>query len=234
MRRPTAPSHRPILALVVASGLAAHAAPAPAQPPRDPARALYQANACFACHGENGHSLIEAYPDLAGQDVRYIINQVLDIVSGSRKGGPDASGNPRAEVMRASLVSPDGKVRFSEVDLKIVAGWLAMQPPAPPLPQAKEAPAALIREGEEAFRRYMCASCHGREGQKPMQGYPILAGMKRTYVAAQLRDFRDKTRTNRMAPLMANIAKRMTDREVDAVGAYLAQLERKPRGQNDD
>jgi cytochrome c553 len=206
------------------------AAPASAQSPaNDPARALYRAHACFACHGEDGRSLIEAYPDLAGQDVRYLINQVRDIIAGTRKGGLDASGNPRAEVMRAALVATDGEVRFKDVDLKIIAGWLSMQPPAQPLPQAKEAPKARIQAGEEVFRRFMCASCHGREGQKPMQGYPYLAAMKRNYVVGQLKDFRDQTRSNRMAPIMANIVKRMTDQEIDLVAEYIAQIERKPK-----
>jgi cytochrome c553 len=228
--------HPPWRSLILASTAAllalVPAAPgwAQSQPPaNDPARALYRNHACFACHGEYGRSLIEAYPDLAGQDVRYLINQVRDIVSGARKGSLDASGNPRAEVMRAALVAPDGEVRFKDVDLKIIAGWLAMQPPAQPLPQAKDVPKARIQAGEGVFRQYMCASCHGREGQKPMQGYPYLAAMKRNYVVGQLRDFRDKTRTNRMASVMASIVKRMTDQEIDLVADYIAQIERKPK-----
>ncbi len=40
---------------------------------------------CAACHGANGISPIPTYPNLAGQKEQYIVKQLKDFKSGTRK-----------------------------------------------------------------------------------------------------------------------------------------------------
>lgn len=49
---------------------------------------------------------------------------------------------------------------------------------------------------QEVVRRtiHVCASCHGDEGRSNTPSIPSLAGQKRDYVIAQLKDFRSQTR----------------------------------------
>ncbi len=46
---------------------------------------LYSKRLCATCHGENGRSSTGVYPSLAGQTLRYLVNQIKDIKSGTRK-----------------------------------------------------------------------------------------------------------------------------------------------------
>ncbi|MFM9917446.1 MAG: c-type cytochrome [Rhizobacter sp.] len=49
---------------------------------------------------------------------------------------------------------------------------------------------------QDVVRRaiHVCASCHGEEGRSKTPAIPSLAGQKREYLIAQLKDFRSQTR----------------------------------------
>jgi cytochrome c553 len=65
-----------------------------------------------------------------------------------------------------------------------------------------------------------CAHCHGTDGRAhPDSAVAALAGMPRTYLAAQMRDFRDGRRG---ATVMHQIAKGYTDEQIDSIAAYFA------------
>ncbi|MDT8447027.1 MAG: cytochrome c [bacterium] len=48
--------------------------------------ALY--SKCVACHGPNGKSSNQMYPNLNGQHPKYLVKQMEDIASGKRKNSP--------------------------------------------------------------------------------------------------------------------------------------------------
>lgn len=66
-----------------------------------------------------------------------------------------------------------------------------------------------------------CQACHGINGVGIADMYPNLAGQKAAYLEAQLKAFRDGTRQN---PIMAPMAKQLTDTEIANVAAYYASL----------
>ena len=68
-----------------------------------------------------------------------------------------------------------------------------------------------------------CVGCHGERGHGS-ETLPRLAGQVASYLAAQLRNFGKRVRTNDNA-VMHTIAARMTEREIRAVSEYLAGLE---------
>ena len=45
---------------------------------------LYVHKFCATCHGQNGISVAPNYPNLAGQNERYLVNQVKDIIAKRR------------------------------------------------------------------------------------------------------------------------------------------------------
>lgn len=54
--------------------------------------ALYQDKTCVACHGKDGKKpLMPDYPKIAGQNVKYIEKQMMDIKSGARANGNAAA-----------------------------------------------------------------------------------------------------------------------------------------------
>jgi cytochrome c553 len=82
--------------------------PASPQPPR-PARL----GLCAACHGADGHATVPGAPNLAGQNLDYLLSAMQQY----RDGGRDNA------VMRAAL-GPLG-----ETELQQLAYWYAAQPP---------------------------------------------------------------------------------------------------------
>jgi cytochrome subunit of sulfide dehydrogenase len=61
-----------------------------------------------------------------------------------------------------------------------------------------------------------CAICHGTNGTNA-GGMPNLAGQPKDYLAMQLRDFRDGKRP---ATIMHQIAKGLSEEQIETVSAY--------------
>ncbi|MCW8836488.1 MAG: cytochrome c4 [Rhodospirillales bacterium] len=181
---------------------------------------------CIACHGINGKRAIQDYPNIAGQDKKYIEQQIKDIMNGKRVGSPNAEGKPRTEGMKGSLVTPQGKPRMDNAQIKQVAAWLAGQEPA--APKAPETPydPARLENGKGLYKKYNCKNCHGNDGLKPLKGYPFIAGQKRDYLIAQMKDIRDKVRKNGKSGVMVGFVKKASDEDIEVIAEYLSQINR--------
>jgi len=71
--------------LLLSASLAVLAAAGPAFAADEDGAALYQSKTCWACHGKDGKTpILPEYPRIAGQNVKYIEEQMLDIKSGAR------------------------------------------------------------------------------------------------------------------------------------------------------
>ena len=70
----------------------------------------------------------------------------------------------------------------------------------------------------------MCANCHGTDG-RVVQGsaIPALAGMPQDYMLLQLKEFKEGSRP---ATVMHQIAKGLTDAQVQAIANYYASTPR--------
>lgn len=184
---------------------------------------VYGAKACMACHGKDGRKAIQEYPDIAGQKADYLAAQIKDILDGKRTGSPDTTGNPRANAMRGALIDPEGKVRISDDEIKAVAAWLAGNKPRDPDPAAQPMAADRKAEAEKIFND-TCAACHGATGREPMEGFPAIAGQKRTYLLAQVKDIKSKARTNGQAEAMQGAIAEFTDQQIELVAEYVSLL----------
>ena len=78
---------------------------------------------CAACHGKDGKTpIMPAYPKIAGQNKEYVLQQIKDIMSGARANGQSVA-------MKGVLVTPDGKPRFSDEDLNVLADYVSKLAP---------------------------------------------------------------------------------------------------------
>ena len=66
-----------------------------------------------------------------------------------------------------------------------------------------------------------CAGCHGANGISSNEMWPNLAGQKATYLAKQIKAFRDGQRND---PMMSNMVKTLTDQDADDLAAYYSGL----------
>lgn len=69
-----------------------------------------------------------------------------------------------------------------------------------------------------------CANCHGTDGRTVAgSAIPALAGMPKAYMVSQMRAFRDGTRS---ATVMHQLAKGLTEQQIELVADYFAATKR--------
>jgi cytochrome c553 len=162
-----------------------------------------KAQACAACHGADGNSTAPLFPILAGQTARYIYLELRDFKEGRRS-------DPQMSPMAAPL---------SREDMFDLAAYFAAQKPRPA--DFKPDPARVAR-GKAKADETLCTMCHlgGFMGQNEI---PRVAGQHYEYVVKQLRDFKNRTRTND-AGNMTSVARTLSDEDIEDLAQYLASL----------
>jgi cytochrome c553 len=80
---------------------------------------------------------------------------------------------------------------------------------------------------------HVCSSCHGLTGWSTSSLFPNLAGQRPQYLAAQLKAFRSRTRTDQPArTYMWGMAARLSNPQIGAIAAYYAGLPSRPARPN--
>jgi cytochrome c553 len=193
---------------------------------KDPGKKLYMTKTCLACHGRSGKKAIMNYPNLAGQDQKYMIRQINEIISGKRTGSPDATGHPRSYGMRGALVTPeDNKPTITKKEIKLIAAYLSKQEPAKPKAPKVAIDPASSAAGQKLYKK-KCRACHGKEGKKPLKGNPVVAGQKHAYLVTQLQDIKSKVRKNAKTAGMFGVVKKLSDEQIKSLADYLSQIDR--------
>ena len=72
----------------------------------------------------------------------------------------------------------------------------------------------------------MCVGCHGAQGISANPDWPSLAGQHASYLAKQLRDY--KNATTRNAAIMTPMVAQLTDDDINEIANYYANLPRVP------
>ena len=167
------------------------------------ARALAQT--CGLCHGLDGNSKSDLYPQLAGQPSGYIEAQLNAFASGARRA-------PQMQPLAISLTPEDRR--------SIGAYYSAFAA----LPK-NGTRAANKRYAEPSAAAAACAACHGvglRGGISPVLA-PRLAGQGKVYLARQLRAFRSGERTD-PAGLMSVVTRSLTDAQIDRLAQNVSDM----------
>ncbi len=85
----------------------------------------------------------------------------------------------------------------------------------------KQSAAATPAEAEKTAY-YQCGGCHGPVNVRVNFMTPNIIGQKKGYLAATLRDYRDK---KRIEPLMNGVIANMSDQEIDNLAAYFSKTQ---------
>ena len=194
-----------------------HIAPAHAADGRDIAAGGNgrDAPACSACHGAQGEGRPDlAYPRLAGLDSAYLIEQLNAFADGGR--------NNEAMVPIAKSLTADERQAIA----KFYAGLATPKVDEPQKADDKTiaAGAALASRGDWSKGLPGCGQCHGATGQGVGKAFPTLAGQSAEYITAQLKAWKDGTRTNDPLHLMTGISGKLSDDQIAAAAAYYASL----------
>lgn len=186
-----------------------------------------KASACAACHGADGNGSDPQYPNIAGQSERYIAHQIALIASGQR------TGTAVAMVPFVKDLTPQ--------DMRDIGAYFATQKGGAGLADDTviadgaykgmkffEVGQQLYRGGDAARGIPACMACHGPSGAgNPGPAYPHLGGQRQDYAARRLQEYRTGTTTEKNPALfniMAQVANKLTDQEIQALGTYLQGL----------
>lgn len=187
---------------------------------------------CTACHGADGNSPSPAFPKLAGQNERYLVKQMNDILCGNKSAEDQQASKctPRTVPTMAGQLEP-----MSEQNILDIAAFYASQPV-----QGGQAKADLVPLGEAIYRGGIpakgvaaCSACHSPSGKgNAPAGYPALSGQHADYIAQQLKAFREaedfKDGRGRIndgeTKVMRMIAYPMSNSEIEAVSSYIQGL----------
>jgi cytochrome c553 len=70
----------------------------------------------------------------------------------------------------------------------------------------------------------VCAACHGADGNSANPMWPHLAGQHAPYLVKQMKDFKSGARKD---PVMAPMAKPLSDQDMENLAAYFASQKQK-------
>lgn len=173
---------------------------------------------CVACHGADGNSQLAMYPKLAGQHAKYLEKQLKDLKLGMTSNGKQGRYDPVMSGMAMPL---------SEQDMQDLAAYYASLPIS-----SNSTPENVVKKGKALYTAgdaerglAACIACHGPRGNgTELSGFPKISGQHADYIKAQLEKFRDGNRDNDMNAMMRDIAKKLTDEDIDTLSKYAGGL----------
>ncbi|MBE3664800.1 cytochrome c4 [Vibrio navarrensis] len=173
---------------------------------------------CVACHGADGNSLLTMYPKLAGQHAKYIEKQLKDLKLGMESAGKQGRYDPVMSAMAMPLTEQD------MADLAAYYSSLPISPNTTP-ESVVDAGKVLYTAGDAERGLTACIACHGPRGNgTELSGFPKISGQHADYIKAQLQKFRESSRGNDMNAMMRDIAKKLTDDDINTLSQYVGGL----------
>jgi cytochrome c553 len=169
---------------------------------------------CARCHGDEASPPIsDLVPTLGGLSQPYLERALRDYAQGQRPSGimqPIA-----AELDEAAIVAMSRHYAQQGTSAVSVRDSGATR-------ESIERGRLIATEGLQARGVPACQVCHGH---RAAPAFPQLAGRSARYLAAQLRVFRSGLRDRSgYGAIMAPIARRLADDQVEDVAAYFAHL----------
>ena len=201
------PSHRAgffvRIAKLLACAVLAHASQIQAA---DAEAGKAKAQACIACHGEQGVSSMANTPSLAGQPDGFIQWQLVFFRSNTRKNdimGPIASA-------------------LKDPDIRDLGAYFSALSPPPPAADADPDPQRFAR-GEKVAQANRCSNCHG-ETYAGQQAIARIAHQREDYLLKALRDFHEGRRSGGGMAAMPDAVYHLSDEDLQALAHYLSRF----------
>lgn len=182
----------------------------------EPAEVEQAAQVCVACHGADGQGISDLYPNLAGQHSKYMAKQLREFKAAMM--GAEGRMDPVMGGMVMAL-TPEMMDALSEYYSEMPA-------------QAGTTPESVIEVAEPLYiggdmerNIAACVACHGPRGNgTELSGFPKISGQNAGYIKLQLEKFRSGERNNDPNGMMRDVAKKLTDEEIEALAKYLGGL----------
>jgi len=169
---------------------------------------------CTACHGKEWRATPDGYfPRIAGKPVGYLYNQLRNFHEGRRS-------YPQMAHLLTYLTDDylyEMAAWFSALRLPYAA-----PPPSVVSPRMLREGEALVRHGDTARKIPACVQCHGEQLTGAAPFIPSLLGLSHDYLGIQLGAWRTGQRHAQAPDCMADIARRLSLEQVQAVISWLS------------
>ena len=176
---------------------------------------------CTACHGPEGNSSNPLWPNLAGQNARYLADQ-LKAFKDPNPG--DDEGPARSDPLMSSqaMLLTNQDIYDLAVYFESLPGAAQSVADASSVARAE----AIYRGGDSADGVPACLACHGPTGRgNPAAGYPALNGQHAAYTEKQLRDYASGARaSDSPTHMMGETAERLSADDIKALASYVQGL----------
>ena len=158
---------------------------------------------CAACHGDDGNSTNPQIPSIAGQPKLFIETQLVLFREELRKSEqmlPVVKGMKDAEIVKLAE-------HFSQLPAKGM--------------ESGPADKALTQRGSQKAKELRCGICHLSDFRGQNQ-VPRLAGQRETYLAGEMRAYRDGKRSGGDT-IMAATLYGVSDADIKALAHFLSR-----------
>ena len=165
------------------------------------------AASCASCHGAQGISANDAWPNLAGQHAAYLVR-----ILGAYKSGA------QTDIMMSSVAQ-----ELSDPEIQNLAAYYAGL-------SCKPAPQRTARDAADAGKALAknCTACHGETGIAGNPAWPSIAGQQAGYLVNALKAFRAGLRKD---PTMAGVVRGLSDTDIANLAAYYSAQNCRPAAQ---
>lgn len=153
---------------------------------------------CEDCHGADGTSPNDTWPNLAGQNAAYLAK-----ILGAYKSGD------QQDVVMTPLAKD-----LNDADIQNLAAYYASSRCKAP---ARDKPTGDVATGRALAKN--CAGCHGETGVAANPAWPTVAAQKPGYLVNALKAFRSGLRKD---PMMAGVSRGLSDADIANLAAFYA------------
>ena len=174
-------------------------------------------NVCKRCHGIDGNSIADLYPNHAKQKPNYIVKQLKEFKAAKM------GGSGRVDPVMGAMA-----LMLSEEKMQLLGEYFSSQTPKakPPATNEKIAIAEpLYFAGNKQREIAACAGCHGVKGDgSNLSKFAKISSQNVTYLKNQLNKFKQKQRDNDLNEMMRDVTKNLSATDIDALAQYLNAL----------
>jgi cytochrome c553 len=174
-------------------------------------------DSCTACHGSDGNSISSDWPKLAGQNQRYLYEQLKYFRDGERNNALMMAVIPYLNTLQdADLLDMAAFYESNETS----------RGQAKNAEELLELGTSLYRFGNMKKGIPACTACHSVDGQgNYLAGFPGVAGQQVGYLTSTLKAYRSKERNaGEQSLVMQSIAQNLSDGDIDALANYMHGL----------
>ena len=159
---------------------------------------------CALCHGLFGNTPRSKFPKLAGQNPKYLEQQIQNFLLGHRSN----DGGQMATVVTEIAIT----------DIPEIVSWFSTQAAPDPFD-------TYNAEGERMFVDAGCIDCH-KEQTGPDVLVPLLASQHPEYLTKQMVEIRDGIRSGDNSGVMRAQLQTLSQDKIESIANYSASLER--------